>query len=305
MAATSFRLGAPPTLGDEQVQALREVFESTCTALTDVWSTALNSECVIAVESIALSDIASLPELEPARSSATAATITGVPGAVLAVVPVELALIAVDLMLGGPGRPIGTERALTSIDADLLTALVAPTLDAMGEVLGEILGGKAPLPAVVDAPSTDATTLDLHAFESDSIVVRFTTTRGEDAATWLLALTGAFATALLGRSASQVSATTATETFRAQVERRLVDVPLHASVEFPPISMRSTDLIALRVDDVVPLGCPVNGWLRLVIDGETVANARAARSGEHLACQIVTTFSSTPSEPANASRGAS
>jgi flagellar motor switch/type III secretory pathway protein FliN len=54
--------------------------------------------------------------------------------------------------------------------------------------------------------------------------------------------------------------------------------------------MRSTDVIALRVDDIVPLGCPVNGWLRLVVDGKTVANARAARSGDHLACQIVHTL---------------
>ena len=79
----------------------------------------------------------------------------------LAIVPVELGLIAVDLMLGGTGRAGATERGLTAIDADLLAALAVPSCDALGDVLGETLGSPTPLAATVGRATTDLATIEV------------------------------------------------------------------------------------------------------------------------------------------------
>ena len=279
-------------MGEEQVRALEDLFRTATTELGEVWSVALNAVCTLELESIVLSDLASLAELEPSRSSLTLSALAPLPGQLLAVVPVELGIVAIDLMLGGPGRPGGDDRLLSEIDAHLLAALVVPTLDSLSDTLADSLELTATPRVVAQPPTTDVGTLELDRFDRSSAVVRFTATCGDHDASWLIVMTGSLATAMSGTHPAPATAVAdETASFRAAVERRLVDVPLDAIVEFPPVRMRSTDLIALRVDDVVPLGCPVNGWLRLVVDGETVANARAARSGDHLACQIVATHS--------------
>ena len=290
-AVRRFVLGAPPTIGDEHVSVLDAIIRDAAGELAEVWTGALNTACTIDVEDISLRPVTALEELSPSRATLTLATFDGLAGQILVVMPVEIALIAVDLMLGGSGRAAGPGRTLSPIDVDLLTALIVPSLDSLGDSLGRATVAAVCAAAHAGEPTTDASTLDLAAFDDTSAVVRFVAHCGETPASWMIAITSPMAAALTGSqtTAAALGAANEVATFQDAVRRRIVDVPLHAIVEFPPVRIRSTDLIALGVNDVIDLGCPVDGWLRVVIDGETIANARAARSGDHLACQIVAT----------------
>lgn len=294
---STFCLGAPPTIGDEQITALQIIMRAAAGELAEVWTSALNTACTLDIEDISLCPVVALDELAPSRASLTLATLDGFAGQILMVIPVEIGLIAVDLMLGGSGRPAGPERTLSPIDVDLLTALTVPSLDSLGESLGQASVAAVAASAHPAGPTTDASTIDLTMFDDTSAVVRFVVQCGETTASWMIAITSSMAVALTGAyaTAAAVGAADEVASFQDAVRRRIVDIPLHAIVEFPPIRMRSTDLIALAVDDVIDLGCPIDGWLRVVVDGEIIANARAARSGDRLACQIVaTTTESSP-----------
>ena len=66
-------------------------------------------------------------------------------------------------------------------------------------------------------------------------------------------------------------------------------MPVELSVSFDQVALTSSDIIGLRVGDVVPLNHPVNKPVTVSVDGVECYDAVTGRRGKRLACLIVGT----------------
>jgi flagellar motor switch protein FliM len=69
----------------------------------------------------------------------------------------------------------------------------------------------------------------------------------------------------------------------------LSDVSVELSVSFDHVELTSTEIIGLRVGDVVPLSHPVSKPVTVSVDGVDCYDAVTGRRGKRLACVIVGT----------------
>ena len=68
---------------------------------------------------------------------------------------------------------------------------------------------------------------------------------------------------------------------------RINDTPVDVSVVFQPTSMRSQDILALRVGDVIALDHPADSLLTATVDDVPLFAVRPARKGKRVAAQVV------------------
>jgi flagellar motor switch protein FliM len=73
------------------------------------------------------------------------------------------------------------------------------------------------------------------------------------------------------------------------LENAVSDVPVELSVSFDHVALTSSEIIALRVGDVVPLSHAVTKPVTVSVDGVECYEAVTGRRGKRLACLIVGT----------------
>lgn len=200
-------------------------------------------------------------------------------GTVAVVVPTGLGHVTVDLLLGGAGR-VPDDRELSAIDADLLAAVVEPTLGA----IARLASGTGREPRLL----TD--------LEPHEITHRFA---AGVATEWLIRIGAADrplfivfsprgAHHLAGSGGAAAAETSAEENGRL-LRSVMADVVIEAVVSFPPVDVPSETVLRLDVGDVLGLGHGTDDPLPMQVDGLHLADVRPARAGDELACQVVAT----------------
>ena len=285
--ARPFEFGAPVPLGDEELTSLLVVHADVGARLALLWTELLRVECQIVPSMVEPMARDVLDVQAPGSAHHCLIEIEPMPGAAVLTVPGPLALILVDLLLGGSGRPAGGIRLLSDIDAELLVGLLSASFDALIEGYSAV-GTNA---VRIVGSALDPAQLELGERLASLVVVSFDVTVGEQSAVLTLSLDRGAAEALVG-GARVLASADGCEPARQLMTEALRDVRVQIVVEFPVTPVRSTELLRLVVGDVIPLSCPADGLLRLRVGTEPLASVRAARSGQRLACQIITTRTS-------------
>ena len=209
----------------------------------------------------------------------------GLGGAAL-VIPGELALLLVDVLLGGSGRSTGA-RAISAIDVDLLSALVAPTFDALHASLVDApTGRRFRVPDELDEA-------DVAALLGVSMTATFDVAIDETVLQLYLVLSGATVTAVLGSGAGDPAAELEIGDAQRVIQAVLADVVLEAVVNFPSVTVPSRTVLGIDIGDVIGLGVSTDSVLNFKVDELDFGTVRPARSGAALACQVVTTANRT------------
>lgn len=213
-------------------------------------------------------------------------------GAAALVIPSTLGLLSVDILLGGSGRSSGT-RALSSIDADLLTTLVRPTFEvllaAIADGLGEDVAKHAPRPLL------DLEEPEIAAMLGSCVSAEFSVIIDEVESPFLIVLSETATSSILGGNTVDFAASANQADTRRVLVSVLAGVPVEAVVSFPTVDVASRTVLGLDVGDVVSLGYSTDALLSLSVDGVPLGTVRPARSGSGLSCQVVTTVQSVSS----------
>ena len=219
---------------------------------------------------------------------------------VVMVLPVALAHVMVDRVLGGPGLLADDVRAVTEIETRLIADAVVAACDSLARLYE--------LPALGNYEARpELASLELGATGPVALSIVVAVTIGARHVPLTVIVPAGSETqvtdVLADANGIDPDAPSDPESRRRAVSR-LAEVPVDVGVWFAPSTIRSSDVLSLKVGDVVPLGTPKGGVLDLVLDGLRVARVRPARSGDGLACQVVAALD-TPEPvhpPANGSR---
>ncbi|MGY2064447.1 flagellar motor switch protein FliM [Blastococcus sp. SYSU DS0619] len=202
--------------------------------------------------------------------------------------PLDIAMAMVDHMLGGSGNANQPNRPMTAMETTITNHLLERLLDEFATSLGTIteiqpvLVGREYNPQLAQA-----------AAGSDTVMVAtFAMAVGsrEGEATVVLPFSS-FAPALNNAASPQLSESALRKRQRAReaLAARLNFVPVDVSVRFAPLTVSSSDLLSLAVDDVLLLRHPRDSPLEVTTNDTTFAYAIASNHRRRLAASIVPT----------------
>ncbi|MCZ2858069.1 flagellar motor switch protein FliM [Blastococcus sp. VKM Ac-2987] len=202
--------------------------------------------------------------------------------------PLDMAMSMVDHMLGGSGSAAQPNRPMTAMETTITNHLLERLLDEFATSLNPVtdiqpvLVGREYNPQLAQA-----------AAGSDTVMVAtFAMAVGsrEGEATVVLPFSS-FAQSLNNAASPQLSESALRKRQRAReaLAARLNLVPVDVSVRFAPLTVSSSDLLSLAVDDVLLLRHPRDSPLEVTTNDTTFAYAIASNHRRRLAASIVPT----------------
>ena len=284
--AQPFDFRRPTQFSREHARALQIVNETFARQFTTILSTTLR-----AVSSVSVTSVDHLSYDEYVRSSPNPSFLALIqldplPGAGVLQLPLGVAMAAVDRLLGGTGDGRQPERALTDIESALLRELVHRVLRELDYAFESLCKVTTSILALESNPQFAQI-----AAPSDMVVVSTFDVRigtQESPATLCLpfaalqpALEQAAGPALFGDRKGDPQ-----ESSRA-VAVRLGGAPVDVAVRFSTVALTSTEILGLRVGDVLPLRHPVSEPLSVCASDRVCASAVPGAKGRRLAFMIV------------------
>ncbi len=281
-----FDFRRPSKFSRDHARALQIVNETFARQFTTILSTTLRSVSQVSVASI---DHVSYDEYVrscPDPSFMAILSVDPLPGAGILQLPLGIAMAAIDRLLGGNGEGNQPARALTDIESMLMRELISRVLrelDYAFESLAKV--------------STSIVQLEFNpqfaqvAAPSDMVVVATFDVRigGQEApATLCLPFTALqpVLEQVTGNALFADRKGDPEESARA-VAAGLTGVPVDVAVRFDPVTLTSSEILNLRVGDVLPLRHPVSLPLSVCAADRTCASAVPGSKGRRLAFMIV------------------
>jgi flagellar motor switch protein FliM len=215
-------------------------------------------------------------------------TIEPLAGKGLLAYPLDVAMAAVDHMLGGSGSADQPDRPMTVMERSITNHLIGRLLQEFTASFAHIVELQPELSEVEYNPQ-----LAQAAAGSDTVMVAtysMSIGRREGEATLVLPFSS-FAPALNTAASPQLSESALRKRQRAAeaLAERLNLVPVDVSVRFAPLSVSSEDLLSLAVGDVLLLRHPRDAPLEVTTNDATFAYAIASNHRRRLAAAIVPT----------------
>jgi len=228
-------------------------------------------ECLRRMDSPSFVAVLSLPPLD---------------GAGVLHLPLRMAMLAVDHVLGGSGSGEQPQRALSDIEQNLVRSVVDRLLHELAYALDSLTPVQPAVAQIESNPSFAQV-----ATSSDMMVVQTFDVRlgSSESVTSLCLPLNSLAPALEAATAPAGASRDpgAMGRFRTGLRQRLVDIPVDVSVRFAPVTMTSSEIVDLRPGDVLRLPHPVSDPLAVTASGVTTAYAVPGRRGRRLSCRIV------------------
>ncbi len=200
--------------------------------------------------------------------------------------PLDFAMLAVDLPLGGPGDDEQPARGLTDIEEALVGDLGLSMVGALRYSfegitnLNPSLSGQFSSPELVHAASTNDQML-VATFRLEIKEVEFRTALAMPLGPILPALDSALAARRAERS------TTDQTLFKMSVEERVRLAPVVVSVRLRPTQGRLSDFTSLAAGDVFRLGHPKDAPWEVTSSGIVFAHALPGGEGTQAAFRVV------------------
>lgn len=202
--------------------------------------------------------------------------------------PIDSALTWVDHLLGGPGTPNAVpERELTEIEQQLVRELLRRTLAD----LDYAFTGVAALEPEYRGIQYNPQFVQAAEAATPVIIARFSLLlEGHEVPVSVMVPgEGLLAAMRAGQHAEQRTPeqSGAEVRVRAQLERVVQEAPVDVRVRFRPVSVRSRDVAALAVGDVLRLGHAATQPLDVVVGDRVLAQAAVGTHGSQLAGLVV------------------
>ena len=281
-----FDFRRPNKFSRDHVRALQVVHETFARRFATVVSSATRSVAQVTLNGVTQRTYDEFVQLTPNPSFLVIASLSPLPGAAVLALPLSTAMSVVDRLLGGNGTGYYAARSLTDIEGVLLQ-------DLMNRALGELATAFESLVAIeakVVQQESNPGFAQIAAPSEMAAIVDFGLRLGTEETTVSLCLPFSTLAPVLETVSSQTF-------FKDQsrpgapggpsVRGRLVDVPVDVSVRFDPVVLTSSEIVSLRVGDVVPLGHRVSSPLTVAAEGVAYLTAVPGKRGKRLACQIV------------------
>lgn len=223
----------------------------------------------------------------PETSLVVTFSLPPLPGTAVLQLPLEAAMLMVDLRLGGSASRSAPSRPLTEIDQVLLRPVLETLLAQLREVFSRVLRVTSRI--VQLESSLEFTQI---AAPNDLCVTTWFDLGVRDQQPGQMVLCIPLATLRPLIEAMQVFPDGSNGPGTNDEELRMVraaalDLPLPIRVRFPPVKLTPAEILGLTPGDIVHLSHPAGAPLQLLAGGVTFASARQGRRGKRLACQII------------------
>ena len=282
-----FDFRRPSKFSRDHARALQIVHETFARQFTTILSTTLRSVSQVTVSSVDHVSYDEYVRSSPELSFLAILNIDPLPGAGILQLPLDIAMSAIDRLLGGTGEGKQPLRALTDIESSLLRELVQRVLRELDYAFESLVKTSTSIVALESNPQFAQV-----AASSDMVVVATYDVRigSREASATLCVPFTALQPVLETVNGNALFADRKggdpEEAARA-VAARLTGVPVDVAVRFDAVTLTSAEILDLQLGDVLPLRHPVNAPLSVVAAGRTCAAAVPGSKGRRLAFMIV------------------
>jgi flagellar motor switch protein FliM len=277
----------PTTLAREHSRVLELAFET----FARQWGTQLTAKVrvlsQVTCEQVAMTTYDEFAASLPATTAMVLCPLEGASAKAVIQFPSSAALGWVTAMLGGHslgGNPAGhglPERKFTPVEQALVGRLMDDALEDLRYSLGSLLVA----PISVGGFQYNSQFAQAAAKSDLMIVASFEIRVGEAAAPSTLAIPAEVLLPQLGES----NPTSTTAGARELIDQQLAAVPVDVALGFLPARVLPSDVLDLKVGDLVALPHPEHRPLDVTVGGEPVGRAAVGANGSRLAGIIVTT----------------
>jgi flagellar motor switch protein FliM len=217
------------------------------------------------------------------------------PGVGIFQLPIDGAMAIVELLLGGQGRGVSSpDRPLSEIESSLIRTITDRGLRELAYAFESVIE----LHPTVIGIESNPQFAQLASPSDMVIVINFELRIGEVIAT-RVSLCYPYSTIkpllsdMVGGPRSGADGTLVAA--REQLAGRICDATVECSVQFQPATLRSHEILGLRVGDIVNLSHPHDALLTATVDGVPLFHVRPVRKGKRVAAQVVSHLNaSTP-----------
>lgn len=285
--ALPFDFRRPNKFSRDHIRAFQIVHETFARQLSTVFATTLRAVANVTLTSVEQVTYDEYVQSLPNPSYLTILSLKPLPGAAVLQLPLPIAFAAIDRQLGGTGEALSPKRPLTEIESNIMRSLMERALreleyayETLVRVEAEIVQQEFnPQFAQVAAPSDMA------------IAVNFDTRIGEKRGAGSLCIPYDTMQPVLESIASQQLFADRSgrdpESWLRSLEDAINGVTVQLSASFDTVSLNSSDILGLRVGDVVPLEHPIDQPVTVSVDGIPCYQAVTGRRGKRLACLVV------------------
>ena len=282
-----FDFRRPSKFSRDHARALQIVHETFARQFTTILSTTLRSVSQVTVSTVDHVSYDEYVRSSPELAFLAILNIDPLPGAGILQLPLDIAMAAIDRLLGGTGEGGQPSRALTDIESSLLRELVQRVLRELDYAFESLVKTSTSIVQLESNPQFAQV-----AAASDMVVVATYEVRiGGKASTASLCIPFTALQPVLEQVSGHAlfadrKGVDPDESARA-VAARLTGVPVDVAVRFDAVTLTSTEILDLQLGDVLPLRHPVNSPLSVVAAGRTCAAAVPGSKGRRLAFMIV------------------
>lgn len=284
--AKSFDFRQPKTLERNQLKALELIFEGFTRPASSILGANLRLPCRIEVAEVEQSVWEDILTESGEVASVSTFNMAPLPPRAVLVIPGELALIMVDLRLGGSGSEPQESRNPTDIEQVIIANVV-------GEILGQIPNAFAPIAQVrIERLHSEPSLQFVQgiALNEMCIVVRFSISIGErEALPSSLVLPFALLRPLLDNLGSRPTVALERQSagFAEALTERLRSTNIELKVVFSPTFLTSGEIVELRAGDIVRLGHRQGSPLDVMVDGVKLYKSQPTQVGNRVAVMLV------------------
>ncbi len=284
-----FDFRRPSKFSREHARALQIVHETFARQFTTILSTTLRSVSQVTVSTVDHVSYDEYVRSSPELAFLALLSIEPLPGAGILQLPLDIAMAAIDRLLGGTGEGGQPLRALTDIESVLLRELVQRVLKELDYAFESLVRTSTSIVQLESNPQFAQV-----AAASDMVVVATYDVRiGANESTASLCIPYAALQPVLEQVSGNAlfpdrKGADPEESARA-VAARLTGVPVDVAVRFDAVTLTSSEILDLQLGDVLPLRHPVSSPLSVVAAGRTCAAAVPGSQGRRLAFMIVPT----------------
>lgn len=281
-----FDFRRPNTFNREYARTLQVVNETFARHFATVLTTTLHGTASVTLTSVEQLTYDEYVRMTPNPAFLTLMSLEPLSGVAIFQLPIRLAMLAVDRLLGGPGAGQQPERPVTEIESVLLTDLVARLLRELSYAYASL----TELHPRVEKVESSLQFVQVATASDLVVVVSFDVRLGEESTAASLCLPFAALHPVLDSVTTQTMfADRSGDSRRAAqlVEQRLSSAAVEVAVRFRSVRMTSNEILDLQVGDILPLRHPLTVPLSVRTASRVVAAAMPGSAGKRLACRIV------------------
>ena len=282
-----FDFRRPSKFSRDHARALQIVHETFARQFTTILSTTLRSVSQVTVNTVDHVSYDEYVRSSPELAFLALLSIDPLPGAGILQLPLDIAMAAIDRLLGGTGEGGQPSRALTDIEAVLMRELVQRVLKELDYAFESLVKTSTNIVQLESNPQFAQV-----AAASDMVVVAtYDVKIGSNESTASLCIPFAALQPVLESVSGNAlfadrKGSDPEESARA-VAARLTGVPVDVAVRFDAVTLTSSEILDLQLGDVLPLRHSVSSPLSVVAAGRTCAAAVPGSKGRRLAFMIV------------------